>query len=561
MHSTPTRLVGALCFLLTCGPAVRALAAEPASGVSADVENPEIALRRTLGATAGLKRDDPRWRENLLAMYGRRAWQPLWSGPTGVTKAAQYLLVLLQEAANYGLDPRDYRASELSAQGLAQASSLSSAAARRTFDAALSTAAARFISDLHSGRVDPRRLGHDLDVPHASLDVGSAVAAVAGSSDVAGVIADFEPGFKHYDLLKAALSKYRALALDATLTQLPRLAVRSVKPGESYAGAAALRRLLRAVGDMPESTDTPSTAEAALLDPALAEGLKSFQKRHGLKPDGTLGVSSFNALTVPLSTRVRQIELSLERLRWLPPQLNSLPLLVNIPQFKLFGFYTKADEESQFLQMNVIVGKTFPRNNTPVFAADMRFVVIRPYWDVPANILRDEFIDKIRANPAWLTRNHFEIVDGQGDDGYVLEPTTENIEALARGALRLRQLPGDTNSLGVAKLMFPNTHNVYLHGTPAQGLFAEARRAFSHGCVRVEDPLALAAFVLRDQPQWSRENLEAAAQLTRPTRIALTQPRRVFIIYATAIATESGRTLFFEDIYGHDRRLNAQLAR
>ena len=258
---------------------------------------------------------------------------------------------------------------------------------------------------------------------------------------------------------------------------------------------------------------------------------------------------------------MRQIELSLERLRWLPPQLNSPPILVNIPQFRLFAFYTTADREDLLLQMNVIVGKTFTRNNTPVFAADMRFVVIRPYWDVPATILRSEFLPKIRANPEWLVRNHFEIVAGEADDGRIVPASADSIDALARGQLRLRQKPGADNSLGIAKLMFPNRHNVYLHGTPAQGLFAEARRAFSHGCVRVEDPLGLAAFVLRDQPLWTRARLEEAAKLERPTRIALTQPLRVFIIYATALVAESGRVHFFEDIYGHDRRLAAQLAR
>jgi murein L,D-transpeptidase YcbB/YkuD len=289
--------------------------------------------------------------------------------------------------------------------------------------------------------------------------------------------------------------------------------------------------------------------------------LRSFQERHGLLADGALGAGTYAALTTPLGVRVRQIELSLERSRWLPPQLNSPPILVNIPQFRLFAFYTTVDSENLLLQMNVIVGKTFPRNHTPVFAADMRFVVVRPYWDVPSSIVRDEFLPKIRAHPGWLASNRFELVRGEGDDGAVLPATSENIAALAAGALRMRQLPGDNNSLGVAKLLFPNKYNVYLHGTPAQALFAANRRAFSHGCVRVEDPLALAAFVLRDQPQWTRDKLEEAAKLDRPTRIALTRPLRVFILYATAIATESGRVLFFEDIYGHDRKLNAQLAR
>ena len=538
------------------------------------------ALNSALAQTPGLARDDRRWRGSLVGSYAARAWQPLWSTSAGVTRNAIRMIELLGRAADYGLDLRDYDPAGLTAR--AQAMGLVGAAgdtARAQFDAALSLAAARFLSDLHSGRVAPRSVGHDLDVPHAAIDVGAAVAGAAGSGDLPGVIADFEPAFRHYDLLKAALARYRQLATDPTLTQLPPLATRSVKPGQPYAGASALRRLLQALGDMPadkavKASAVPASAVVAaaptsatapdaanLLDDALVAGLRNFQQRHGLQDDGALGAGTYAALTTPLSTRVRQIELSLERSRWLPPQLSSPPILVNIPQFRLFAFYTTADTEALLLQMNVIVGKTFSTHNTPVFAADMRFVVIRPYWDVPSTILHSEFMGKIRANPGWVARNRFEIVRGEGDDGAIMEASAENIEALAQGRYRLRQQPGDSNSLGIAKLMFPNRHNVYLHGTPAQGLFAQSRRAFSHGCVRVEDPLALAAFVLRDQPQYSRAKLEELARLDHPTRIPLTQPLRVFIMYATSIATESGRVLFFEDIYGHDRKLAARLAR
>ena len=572
-------------------PALHAQAVElPAvPGVPADRGEP--AMRTAVAQTRGLKRDDPRWRDALLAAYEKRAWLPMWSQPSGVGASARALLTHLQAAADLGLDPAEYGVQALQIQAAALAATSSpSTAARCTFDAALSLAAARFISDLHSGRISPRTVGHDLDVPHAALDIGTAIAAVAGSGDVGAVIADYEPAFRHYVLLKTALAHYRELATDATLTQLPPLPARSVKPGERYAGVAALRKLLGALGDLPAVAEpvaaaaapppsaaptaappaspsaapsTPSQVPAAndLLDDSLVAALRHFQERHGLRPDGTLGAGTFTALTTPLSQRVRQIELSLERSRWLPPTLDSPPILVNIPQFRLFGFYTTDDRESLLLQMNVIVGKTFPRNNTPVFAADMRFVVIRPYWDVPSTILRDEFLPKIRANPGWLARNRFELVAGQGDDSPVVPASAENIAALARGALRLRQLPGDSNSLGIAKLMFPNRHNVYLHGTPAQGLFAEPRRAFSHGCVRLEDPLSMAAFVLRDQPQWTREKLVELARLDRPTRIPLTRPLRVFIFYATAIATEAGNVLFFEDIYGHDRKLTAALAK
>lgn len=572
-----TLLLAASCFAAPI-PSGTSVAATPTSA-AAPVTEPTDALKRALRNVTGLARDDRGWRTSLEKTYSLRAWQPLWTSIAGPTHSAQAIISVLSRAADFGLTVRDYDVAAIAARAQTLVSeSARSASERAQFDALLSLATARFISDVHAGRVNPRSLGHDLDVPHAALDVGTAVAAVASSGDVAAVVADFEPSFHHYDLLKTALARYRLLASDPTLTILPMLPTRSIKLGDTYSGAAALRHLLHVLGDLPApprpaSANAPANANAAataeanaadsntLFDESLAAGLRSFQERHGLAADGTLGAGTYAALTTPLSTRVRQIEMSLERSRWLPPQLSSPPILVNIPQFRLFAFYTTADREDLLLQMNVIVGKTFTRNNTPVFAADMRYVVVRPYWDVPASIVRNEVLGKMRADPAWLARNHFEIVSGDGDDGRILTANAANIDALAAGQLRLRQQPGAGNSLGVAKLMFPNSHNVYLHGTPAQQLFAQTRRAFSHGCIRVEDPLGLVAFVLRDQPQWTRARLEELAKLDHPTRISLTQPLRVFIMYATAIATESGRVLFFEDIYGLDRKLAAQLGR
>ena len=513
--------------------------------------------------------DAARWRTQVPALYAARSDAPLWLKDGVPTPAALALLAELRAAEVRGLDSADYAGNRLllAAGELAhQDASLPLRAAR--FDVELSVRAARFMTDLHAGRIDPRRAGHDLDVPHAALDLPSALNALANTGDARAVLDDFEPALRHYDLLRRSLDQYRELAAQPELNALPPLRARSIKPGERYGGAPALRQLLLATHDMASADGTglaiPALASATdngdLLDDSLVAGIQSFQRRHGLTPDGSLGARTFAELTTPFAHRVKQIEWSLERARWLPPRLATPPILVNIPQFKLFGFYSTEDREDAILQMNVIVGKTFQNTNTPVFAADMRFVVLRPYWDVPASILARELLPKIHANPGYLTRNHFELVLGQGDDGKVLAATPDNIAALARGALRLRQQPGADNSLGLAKFMFPNSHNVYLHGTPAQSLFGETRRAFSHGCIRIEDPRAFAAFVLRDDPSWNRERIDKALLLDSPTRINLAKSVRVFIIYATALATESGRTLFFEDIYGHDHKLEALLA-
>jgi murein L,D-transpeptidase YcbB/YkuD len=355
-------------------------------------------------------------------------------------------------------------------------------------------------------------------------------------------------------LLRDALTRYRALAAGPQPATLPAPARASVKPGDAYAGMSTLRARLVQLGDLERSALTTQTGD--WLDGVTSMALVRFQVRHRLDVDGALGRVTLEALNVPLSKRVRQIEFALERSRWLPSRLASPPIIVNIPQFELFAFRTTEDRERDILIMDVVVGKVFPQNNTPVFVADMKQVVLRPFWDVPRSILLGELLPQIKANPNWVANNGFEIVRGQGDDGVVVTQSAESVAALESGSLRLRQKPGPRNALGNAKFLFPNRFNVYLHDTPSQGAFAQSRRAASHGCVRVIDPPALARHVLRNNPEWSAERIDAAMNAETGTRITLAQPIRVFLIYATALALEDGRVLFFEDIYHHDEKLD-----
>jgi murein L,D-transpeptidase YcbB/YkuD len=237
----------------------------------------------------------------------------------------------------------------------------------------------------------------------------------------------------------------------------------------------------------------------------------------------------------------------------------SAPIIVNIPQFRLFAFESTTDSEALIRQMDVIVGKAFEATQTPVFSADMSYVVFRPYWEVPYSIALKEIVPGARTNPASIEKHQMEIVRGSGDAAVVMANTAENVELLAKGVLRLRQKPGPNNSLGLVKFMLPNPYNVYLHSTPAQALFGESRRDFSHGCVRVSDPVGLAQYVLRESPEWTREKIQAAMNGSSPTTVTLKHRIRVFIVYGTALATEKGNVLFFDDIYGHDQRLEEAL--
>jgi murein L,D-transpeptidase YcbB/YkuD len=485
--------------------------------------------------------------------------QPLWFADGQPTMQAAQLLAQLQSVTDSGLDGEDYGAARL-ADLLSRLERERPAAAEQVqrADAALSAAALALAHDLHLGRIAPRLAGFAIDPGRAPLDGPALLAQLAHGSDVATGLAALEPPFVHYRLLKAALRRYRDLARDPALTQLPPLPRRALRLGDRYAGAAALRRLLAGLGDLPAGAGGSGT-DAELMDSVLIDGLSRFQGRHGLAADGILARRTFQALTTPLSARVRQIELTLERWRWLPP-FKAPPIIVNIPQFRLFAFRSTDDRAADIAQMPVIVGQAFRKKRTPVFISEMRYVVFRPYWDVPPSIVRNEMLAPIRADPAYLERNDLELVRGGGDDSPVVPVSAEAIGQLAAGELRLRQRPGPDNALGLIKFVLPNDYGVYLHSTPARHLFEKARRDFSHGCIRLSDPVALAVQVLRaNDGDWSAATVEAAMQGPATRRVTLAAPVPVMVLYATALATEAGQVLFFDDIYGHDRRLEALL--
>jgi len=482
-----------------------------------------------------------------------------WSSHEHLTPQALKFMDVLKDCRSLGLVPEDYGITALAALAGHLQDATATEAQWRDFDDRLSLAAARLLTHLHYGRVDPTAAGFDLPARRADLDIPAAVTALATAPDPEPVLRDVEPQFYHYTLLKAALAQYRALAARPALTELPPPGAKALHPGDDYAGAPALRALLLALGDLSGADPGASARAGGLrLDPYLVEGIKRFQQRHGLMQDGALGARTFAALTTPMSARVRQIELTLERWRWLP-RLESPPIIVNIPQFQLFAFRTTADRLADIEQMPVIVGKSYPRTRTPVFVGTLRYVIFHPYWDIPHGITVREMLPELRSHPDYLRRNHIEVVRGE-TLAAEQEPTPATLAGLASGRLRLRQRPGDDNALGPIKFVLPNVHDVYLHGTPAHQLFSQSRRAFSHGCIRVADPVALAAYVLRNNPgQWDAQKIMAAMQDSQTQRVTLTRPIKVMILYATALATEAGPVDFFDDVYGNDRRLAALL--
>jgi L,D-transpeptidase YcbB len=472
------------------------------------------------------------------------------------TAAARAALALLATAGDDGLDPADYGvpALERAAARLATAASPPEATA---FAAALADGLGRFLTEVQRGRIDPPRAGFRL--PPWPAAATPATAAAQAASDPAAAAAAARPPLGPYAELRSRLPALRALPA----TPWPPLALSGpLKPGERHPEVPALRERLATLGDLPAATPVP--ADPAEFDGGLADGVRRFQARHGLVGDGVVGRSTRAALDVPPSRRVRQTELALERLRWLPPGLTQQRMVVvNIPMFRLWARDPGTAAAGQPApSMAVIVGKA-ARTRTPVFADTMRFLIFQPYWNVPRSIVLGESLPAIARDPGYLQRQQMEIVDGPGDNARPVPASADNLAALRAGRLRLRQRPGPKNALGRVKFMFPNQDNIYLHDTPAPHLFARERRDFSHGCIRVEDPAGLAAWVLQDQPEWTAERIALA--MTGPDganrRVNLKTPVRVLLFYMTALALP-GEALprFADDLYGHDAALERLLA-
>ncbi len=517
----------------------------------------EFIVRMPEPARTGMRpASRPDNRRVLSELYGRRSSAPLWSNAGAATEQARSVIATLRSASEYGLRSDQYGGEGLAAQLVALSGGRNITLEEwMQFDVALSNSAVNLVHDLHYGQVDPRAVGFDMPPRNETFDSVEQLEQLATHADTTAVLAAVQPDFLHYRLLLQSLVRYRQLASRTDLTALPPVTGPQAV-GQSYVGAPALRHLLVALGDLPPEN---ASRTDAILDSDLGAALKRFQYLHGLREDGTLGGATFAALTVPLAQRLRQIELTLERWRWLPPP-QAPTIIVNIPQFRLFLFRSKVDREADMLRMNVIVGQEYPRLRTPVFAANMNAVVFRPYWDVPSSITRRELLPLMRKRPDYLETQHMEIVGEASDGSPPLTATAENLQALNAGRLRLRQRPGAGNSLGLIKFVLPNSYGVYLHSTPAQLLFAEPRRSFSHGCIRVSDPVALAAEVLSSTPgDWTVERIQAAMKGDVTLRVGLTEPVHVLILYGTAVTSEDGALHFFDDIYGHDRRLEAAL--
>lgn len=476
----------------------------------------------------------------LPRLYQANETALLW----GDRRVAAQALALLRAAPDHGLDPQDYAADVLAAR-FAEARSHDG-----SFDRALSLAMLQLLLDVHGGRVAPDLRVLSQPDPGARFDPVQALQLALQVGNPGAALQEAAPRIPLYQRVRSSLQQYRALAHAAPAWVRPAgLPADGNLRATPDAALATLRERLQLLGDL----DGTDAASPRALDMALAR----FQARHGLAETGRLDRDTQSALSVPLDQRVRQLELTLERLRLLPPLRPGRIIVVNVAAFRLWAFDTALPQATEPLHMKVIVGKA-ARTPTPLFIGQMRYLEFNPYWNVPPSIARAEIAPKLARNPSYLSQNAMEFVDASGQ--IQRSVSAQAIAALRAGTWRVRQRPGSENVLGAVKFAMPNPMNIYLHSTSAKELFGKTRRDLSHGCIRVERPAELAQFVLAGQAVWDAASIAAAMAPGPMQRVALAEPIPVVLFYATAAIDRQGQAIFAEDVYRRDAPLLRALA-
>jgi murein L,D-transpeptidase YcbB/YkuD len=492
--------------------------------------------------------------QDAEALYSALGHSLAWVAGNQPTSQARQIIEELKHADQKGLQPEDYDGPSWDARiATFTPPKRLSDTDKIAFDVALTFSTMRFLAHLHHGRVSPDSLHFALSPERKPFDVSEFLRTnLLHTEDVHAAIGSVEPQFFAYRRTLQALHTYLGLAQKESGSPLPRT-LEGIRLGDSHPALLLLVQRLQLLGDLADS----ESQEKHIYDRDLQSAVARFQSRHGLDPNGALDPATLDQLNTPVAHRVLQLQLTLERWRWLPQTFTVPPVVVNIPEFRLYAI---REDHRVALEMNVVAGRAY-RHETPVFTSSMRSLVFRPYWNVPLTIQRNELLPEINSHPNYLADNAFEIVDARDQVPVNADDPQERDRKLKSGEWLLRQEPGPRNSLGLVKFELPNPYEIYLHGTPAQELFAKSRRDFSHGCIRVEDPVALAVWILRNNPEWSEERIRSAMNEETTLRVNLKEPIPVWILYGTAIVREDGEVHFLEDIYGHDAALERALAK
>lgn len=489
----------------------------------------------------------------LTEFYERRGFQPTWVHSEEPDAQVEQLLTHLQNSKSHGLRPADYRAEEIEsfAQALRLHEQSSDAKIRHLVDLELlcTNAFLLYGSHLLVGRLDPKTITPSWTLNQRDSDLLSVLEEAGRSRSIETALKRLPPQQPEYDALVQALERYRRIARQGgwpILSEGPTL-----KRGVEGERVETLRERLRATGDLP--VENPATAT---FDESMREAVLHFQARHGLETDGVVGSATRQALNVSPQHRIRQMEVNLERWRWLPQDLGERYVLVNIAAFHLWV----VERDEKVMNMRVVTGR--PYRQTPVFSDQISYLVFSPYWHVPHSLATRDLLPNFKKDPSLVRKQNFEILQGWGAETRVIDPRTVDWNRLSvdRFPYRLRQGPSPQNALGQVKFMFPNAHNVYLHDTPTRTHFSQADRSFSSGCIRLERPLDLAEYLLKDTEGWSRQRIEQSVGRDREVTAVLDQSVPVHLLYWTAWAETDGTVHFRNDVYQRDSNVESALA-
>jgi murein L,D-transpeptidase YcbB/YkuD len=496
-----------------------------------------------------------RWKL-LRQIYEDRQYRPLWVGGRQLPERTKSLVANLCDAEREGLRPADYRLGEFrrTVDRLRPSLSKKRPEAFAVLDLELTRRFLDYGADLLAGRLDPKAVASGWYIRARRSSTDSALRLASREGDFDDMVAPLRPQQPEYAGLVEALAEYRDILRRGGWPEVPE--GRTLRRGDRGARVAALRRRLQATGDL-----SASAGSKRVYGRALAKAVARFQARHGIPSDGRVGRLTLAALNVPVGVRIRQIQLNLERYRWLPADFGPQYIYVNIPEYQLYAY----QGGKPVLKMRVVVGEEY-ENATPVFADSMTFVVFRPDWYVPQRILVHELAPRIKKARKYLVRHQLEVLDAKAHVP-VRAPRKINWSRVDTTKIRVRQKPGKTNPLGLVKFMFPNQFSVYLHDTPARSVFNRRKRTFSHGCVLVEKPVELAEYVLDGQDDWDEEKVREAMRTADEAdqgkgeegrTVSLERPVPVYIVYLTAFVRD-GVLHFRGDPYRKDREPIAKL--
>jgi L,D-transpeptidase YcbB len=482
------------------------------------------------------------------SFYKGRNYAPAWSQNGRLTQMEK-LITAVEESYDDGLTPDHYHLSLVKSLVARTRKDVSDPVLMADLDILLTDTFLTLGCHLSAGCVNPVTIEAEWFAKRGNVDVSSVLEQAVRKRQIREALIRLRPEQSSYAKLRQALAQYRGLLLIGEWPQVS--SGPFLKKDAKSERVLELRKRLAASGDLAVG----KSEGGDLFDDNMEQAVTLFQERHGLKPDGVVGPVTLAALNVPLKHRIRQLELNLERLRWILGNPEQRSIVVNIANFEL----NVIESGKSVLSMKVVVGKPFQR--TPVFTAKMTHLVINPSWNVPDSIARKEILPKIKKDPHYLAEQKMMALREQGFREYEINPETVNWSRITANTLsyKFRQEPGPLNPLGQVKFMFPNRFNVYLHDTPSKRLFSEDVRTFSHGCTRIERPIELAEYLLQDAPGWTRDKLLSTIEEGTEQKVLIPHPLNVHFLYLTAWVDEEGSLQFRNDIYKRDPLLDEAL--